>query len=114
MIAPLPESLGHDTILVVVDWFSKEIIAIPTQTELTSEGWAREYITHVYTKYGLSRKVISDRSPQFVSKFIRDTYQLLGIEANPSTAFHPQTDGQTERVTTLLSSSLILLSTLEL
>ena len=74
MIAPLPESQGHEAILVVVDWFSKEIIAIPTQTELTSEGWAREYITHVYTKHGLSRKVISDRSPQFVSKFIRDTY----------------------------------------
>ena len=60
MIGPLPESQGHDAILVIVDWFSKEIIAIPTQTELTSEGWAREYITHVYAKHGLSCKVISD------------------------------------------------------
>ena len=60
MIGPLPESQGHDAILVIVDWFSKEIIAIPTQTELTSEGWAREYITHVYCKHGLSRKIISD------------------------------------------------------
>ena len=41
-------------------------------------------------------KVISDRGPQFISKFMRDFYALLGIEANPSTAYHPQTDGQTE------------------
>ena len=74
MIAPLPESLGHDAILVVVDWFSKEIIAIPTQMELTSQGWDCEYITHVYTKHSLSYKVISDCGPQFVSKFICDTY----------------------------------------
>ena len=98
MIGPLPESQGHDAILVIVDWFSKEVIALPIQTEMSSEGWAREYITHVFSKHGLSRKVISDRGPQFVSKFIRDVYKLLGIEGNPSTAFHPQTDGQTERI----------------
>jgi hypothetical protein len=98
MITQLPESQGHDAILVIVDWFSKEIIVIPSQTELTSEGWAREYIAHVFSKHGLSRKIISDRGPQFVSKFIRDIYRLLGIEGNPSTAFHPQTDGQTERM----------------
>lgn len=65
---------------------------------MSSEGWAREYVTHVFSKHGLSQKVISDRGPQFVSKFICDVYKLLGIEGNLSTAFHPQTDGQTERI----------------
>jgi hypothetical protein len=55
MIGPLPESKGHDVIVVIVDWFSKEIIAIPSQTELTSEGWACLYTTHVFAKHGLSR-----------------------------------------------------------
>lgn len=98
MIRPLPESQGHDAILVFVDWFSKEVVAVPTQTELTSEGYAHEYIMHVFTKHGLSRKVISNCGPQFVSKFIRDLYRLLGIKGNPLTAFHPQTDGQTEQI----------------
>jgi hypothetical protein len=54
MIGPLPESQGYDGILVIVDWFSKEVIAVPIQTEMSSEGWAREYIAHIFSKHGLS------------------------------------------------------------
>jgi transposase InsO family protein len=52
----------------------------------------------VFKHHGLPRKVISDRGPQYVSKFMMDLYSLLGIKGNPSTAFHSQTDGQTERI----------------
>jgi hypothetical protein len=98
MIGPLPESQGYDAILHIVDHFTKEMIAIPTHTRLSSEGWAREFVKHVFSKRGLPKKIISDRGPQFVSKFIVDLYRLLGIQGNPSTAYHPQTDGQTERL----------------
>ena len=66
--------------------------------DLTSEGAARIMRDRVFRDHGLPRKVISDRGPQFVSGFMKELYRLLGIEGNPSTAYHPQTDGQTERV----------------
>ena len=44
--------------------------------------------------YGLPRKVVSDRAPQFIAQFMLDLYKLIGIQANPSTVYHPQTDGQ--------------------
>ena len=98
MIGPLPESLGYTSILNIVCLFSKQVISIPTNIELSSMGWAKLYRDHVYCHHGLSRKIISDRGPQFVSKFLKDLYALLGIEGNPSTAYHPQTDGQTEQI----------------
>jgi transposase InsO family protein len=52
----------------------------------------------VYHKEGLPAKVYSDQRPQFVSRFMKHLYTLLGIEENLSTAYHPQTDGQTERI----------------
>ena len=98
IIGPLPEALGYDAILVMVDCKSKQIIAVPTNMDLNSLGWAKLYRDHVYAYHGLSDKIISDRGTQFVSKFTTDLYKLLGIEPNPSTAYHPQTDGQTERI----------------
>jgi transposase InsO family protein len=53
---------------------------------------------HVFHEEGLPVKVISDRGPQFVSRFMKELYSLLGIEGNLSTAYHLQTDGQTERI----------------
>ena len=52
----------------------------------------------IFKLHGTSRKVISDRGPQFVSSFMKDLYELLNIQANLSTTYHPQTDGQTEQI----------------
>ncbi|SJL13411.1 uncharacterized protein ARMOST_16854 [Armillaria ostoyae] len=82
--------------LVIVDRFSKAIIPIACKTTLSSEGWAKILRDEVYAKYGMPVTVISDRGPQFVSKFLQDLYKMLDIKGNTSTAFHPQTDGQTE------------------
>jgi transposase InsO family protein len=84
--------------LVIVDRFTKQIHAIPTNTTLTAEGYARIFRDHVFKLHGLPEKVISDRGPQFISKFMTSLYQMLDIKGNRSTAFHPQTDGQTERI----------------
>ena len=58
--------------------------------------------------HGLLRKVVSDRGPQFAAAFMKELYRLLGIEAATSTAYHPQTDGQTERVNQELEQYLQL------
>ena len=98
LIGPLPESQGYDSILNVVDRFSKEMVAIPCHTTLTAEGCARLLMERIFLLRGFPKKIITDRGPQFVSKFMTNLYGLLGIKGNPSTAYHPQTDGQTERL----------------
>jgi len=98
VIGPLPESSGYDAVLVIVDQLTKMVIAVPTNQELSAEGTARILHDRVFTIYGIPEKIISDRCTQFVSKFMTEFYQMMEIEGNPSTAFHPQTDGQTERI----------------
>ncbi len=98
MITGLPRCNGQDAILMIVDRFSKEIIPIACTTELSSEGWAKILRDEVYAKHGMPQVVISDRGTMFVSKFMKDLYDLLHIKANASTTYHPQTDGQTEQV----------------
>lgn len=98
LITQLPRSLGHDAIVVIVDRLSKMIRLVPANGELTSEGLARVYRDHVWKDFGLPDRIISDRGTQFTSNFMRDLNQLLGISTNISTAYHPQTDGQTERI----------------
>jgi hypothetical protein len=98
LITQLPPSMGYDAIMVVVDRLSKMIRVIPTNGEVTSEGVARLFRDRVWKDFGLPEVVISDRGSQFVSGFMKDLYGSLGVKLNPSTAYHPQTDGQTERV----------------
>ncbi|SJL18330.1 uncharacterized protein ARMOST_21916 [Armillaria ostoyae] len=85
-----------DALLVIVDQFSKAIIPIACNIELSVEGWARLLRDHVYACHRMPQVVISDRGPQFVSKFMKELYQMLDITQNASMAFHPQTDGQME------------------
>ena len=92
VIGELPESRGYNAILVVVDHLSKCIHAIPTVTSVDSEGMARLFLDHVWQHHGLPEEVISDRGSAF------ELAGLLGIKLTPSTAYHPQTNGQTERV----------------
>ena len=98
LIGELPESQGYNAICVFVDRFSKMIHAVPTTTKLTAEGMALLYRDHIFNRHGVPRKFIHDRGTQFESRFMKELYRLLAIEANPSTAYHPQTDGQTERI----------------
>jgi transposase InsO family protein len=65
--------------------------------EISGEETAALYAKHVFARYGLPTKIISDRDPRFASKFTRELCKLLGIQQNISTAYHPRTDGQSER-----------------
>ena len=83
-------------ILVIKDYFTKSGIIHPTQQELTTQGAATILLEHVSANYGLPEKVVSDHSGQFVSKFIWEVYQVLGIQTAASTTYHPQMDSLTE------------------
>jgi len=71
---------------------------VETVTTVTTAGAANLYLRNVWKLHGLPRKVISNRGLQFVATFMKELYRLLGIEAATSTAYHLQTDRQTERV----------------
>jgi hypothetical protein len=66
--------------------------------EITSEGIARILRDRVFRNHGLPKRIIHDRDTRFISKYSKELFSLLGITQNPSTAYHPQTDGQTERM----------------
>jgi len=108
LVGPLPELSGHDGILVIVDRFSKMAHYVPISMNITVQGVAKISGDRVFKDVGLPRKVISDRGPQFVSRFMKELCSQLGVERNPSTAYHPQTDGQTERVNQELEQYLRL------
>ena len=98
LITGLPMHKGKDAILTIVDQgCSRAAVFLPCTTNITGEGIAQLYMDHVYKWYGLPTKVISDRDPRFTSYFERSLARRLGIEQNLSTAFHPQTDGLSER-----------------
>ena len=97
-ITKLPLSQGYDSILTITDHdCSKATLLFPCKESISAEEVAKLYATYVFPHYGIPRKVITDRDPQFTSSFTRTLYDQLKISKNMSTAFHPQTDGQSER-----------------
>ncbi|QRW25741.1 Retrotransposable element Tf2 protein [Rhizoctonia solani] len=98
MIVGLPVSEGFDAILTVIDQFSKMVHFIPTQSTASAIDIANLFITYVWKLHGLPRSTISDRGPTFNAKFICHLYKRLDIKPLYSTAYHPQTDGQTEQI----------------
>ena len=94
----MPESLGYNYILVVVDWFSKEVVFVPCTKEETAYSTAELFRDHVWCQHGLPSTVVSNCGSVFASNFLGELYKLLGIKRKMSTVFHPQTNGQTERL----------------
>jgi hypothetical protein len=106
-ITKLPLSYGNDTILTITDHdVSKVSIFLPCKETIDTVGVAELYATHVFPHYGIPLKVISDRDPRFNSAFTTDLCRLLGIHQNISTAYYPQTDGQSERTNQSLKTYL--------
>jgi hypothetical protein len=97
LVTGLPESDGYDSILVITDRSTKTIITEPCNTTIDANGVADILIKSVFCKYGPAEKIISDRGPQFASQVMKATLRALGIRAALSTAFHPETDGASER-----------------
>ena len=96
-ITKLPTSKGHDSILVVCDRFSKMSYFVAMTEKTMAEGLARLFRDNVWKLHGLPESVISDRGPQFAAGMTKELNKMLGIETKLSTAYHPETDRQTER-----------------
>ncbi|MBW0582140.1 hypothetical protein O181_121855 [Austropuccinia psidii MF-1] len=105
-ITQLPLSNSFDSILVIVDRFSKMAVFIPTMSSITSLDLAHLFIKNIFSKHGLPSSIVSDRGPLFVSSFWTNLCQKLKISRDLSTAYHPETNGQTERVNQILEQYL--------
>ena len=106
-ITKLPLFYGNDTILTITDHdISKASIFLPCKETIDTVGMAELYTTHIFPHHGIPLKVISNRDPCLNSAFTTNLCKLLGIRQNISTAYHPQTDGQSERTNQLLETYL--------
>ena len=91
-----PSKEGYNIIFVVIDYFNKQAVFLFCYKIVTAEDIARLYIDAIFRYKGSSESIISDRGPQFVSYFWKEFCRILGVKLKLSTAYHPQTDGQTE------------------
>ena len=106
LITQLPESDGFNAIMVVVDRLTKRAHFFPITNEFSARDLANILYERVWTQHGLPLQIISDRGTQFAAEVFQEWCKLLGIESTMSTAYHPQTDGQTERVNQTLEQYL--------
>ena len=106
LVTDLPESGGFTAVAVFVDRMSKMVHFVPCTKEITAPEYAELFVNHVFRLHGLPEVIISDRDPRFTSKFWRSLFDLLGTDLRFSTAFHPQTDGQSERMIQTLENFL--------
>jgi len=99
LITDLPKSGRYDAILTIVDQgCSKAAKFIPCNKTIDGEGVATLYFKHLFPWFGIPKRIISDRDPRFTSHFSKAICKATNIQQNISTAFHPRTDGQTERM----------------
>jgi len=105
-IKKMPVVVEKDVILVVCDRLSKMMHFVATTEGTSSEGLARLLWDNVWKLHGLLESIVSDRGPQFAAELTKELNRMLGIKTKLSTAFHPQTDGQTERMNQKLGQYL--------
>ena len=98
-VGGLPKSRKHhDYLYVVVDRFSKMCMLMPCKKTITVEQTAELFFHHVWIHFGLPTSIISGRDSRFVGNFWSNLWEMMDTKLKKSTAFHPQTDGQTEVV----------------
>ncbi|GJT84048.1 putative reverse transcriptase domain-containing protein [Tanacetum coccineum] len=106
-VTKLPRtSSGHDTIWVIVDRLTKSAHFLPMREDYKMERLARLYLNEIVARHGVPISIISDRDSRFTSRFWQSMQEALGTRLDMSTAYHPQTDGQSERTIQTLEDML--------
>jgi hypothetical protein len=106
-IVGLPHtSRGYNSIWVIVDHFTKLAHFIPIATTFGVGQYAELYISHIVRYHGIPKTIISDRGSIFVAHFWEQLHECLGTHLIRSSAYHPQIDGQTERVNQIIKDML--------
>ena len=104
-IESFPETAeGYSSCWVIVDRFTKMAHFIPLKGKPDAHNLATIFAHEIWRLHGLPSDIVSDRDSRFTSKFWQSLLELLGIKSKMSTAFHPQTDGQTERMNQVLEA----------
>jgi hypothetical protein len=97
---------GHDSIWVIVDRLTKVAHFLPVRTTYGGEKLAKLYIENIVKLHGVPRRIVSDRGTQFTSRFWKSWHKAMGTKLDFSSVYHPQTDGQTERVNQIMEDML--------
>jgi IS30 family transposase len=97
---------GYDSIWVIVDRLTKVAHFIPVKTTYTGAKLAELYISRIVCLHVVPKKIVSDRGTQFTSRFWQKLHEAMDTKLNFSLAYHPQTDGQTERTNQILEDML--------
>ena len=105
-IVSLPLVDGYDSVCVSVNRLTKEQHLTACQSTITSEGLADLFIRDIFRLHRLPDSVTSDWEPQFIGAAWKRVCRKLGIKAQLSTAFHPETDGQTEKINGVMKQYL--------
>ncbi|GJV34062.1 reverse transcriptase domain-containing protein [Tanacetum coccineum] len=106
-VTKLPRtSSGHDTIWVIVDRLTKSAHFLPMREDYKMERLARLYLNEIVARHGVPISIISDRDSRFTSRFWQSMQEALGTRLDMSTAYHPQTDGQSEHTIQTLEDML--------
>src|SRR4051812_47008118 len=106
-IIGLPRSSrGHESIWVIVDRLTKVAHFIPVRTTYRGDQLADLYMSKIVCRHGVPKEIVSDRGTQFTSRLWKQVQEALGTKLTFSTAYHPQTGGQTERVNQILEDML--------
>ncbi|XP_041810033.1 uncharacterized protein lrfn4b [Chelmon rostratus] len=105
-VTGLPPSEGNTVILTIIDRFSKMAHFVPLAKLPSAKETAQVMLSHVFRLHGLPQDVVSDRGPQFASRFWKEFCRLIGATASLSSGFHPQSNGQTERYNQELETAL--------
>ena len=106
-ITKLPTARGgYDTIFVVTDCLTKMAHFFPMKKIDGTLEVAKLFVKEIFRLHGMPKSIVSDRDSKFTSNFWKATFKSIGTELRMSTAFHPQTDGETERVNRVLEDML--------
>jgi transposase InsO family protein len=97
---------GYDSIWVIVDLLTKVAHFIPVKTTHSGARLAELYMSRIVCLHGVPKKIVSDRGTQFTSCFWEKLLESMDTKLNFSSAYHPQTDGQTERTNQILEDML--------